>query len=90
MCAGCVCCYRLYDMSLEVAQPATAGQTADAWGVEACVCPPEYQGLSCQVCTRTLHFYTLALLLSVDGTTEMFRLNMIGSLILKFNSFCMN
>ena len=38
---------RLVNVSLDVAVPAE-GSPVDAFGVEQCVCPPQYEGLSCQ------------------------------------------
>ena len=40
-------CCRLHDVVLLVAVPAT-GQEVNAFGIELCHCPPQYEGLSCQ------------------------------------------
>jgi hypothetical protein len=41
--------FRIYDITLDVAQPVQDGEEVNAWGIEQCQCPPEYDGLSCQV-----------------------------------------
>lgn len=41
-------CFRLFNVSLDIAIPSPAGDRSMAHGIEVCDCPPEYNSTSCQ------------------------------------------